>query len=86
MKNRTQPYIDILQDIVHNYNHTLHRSLGATPASITEEKEGESQLQQYLLRRSRNKRFTIPKKKTRKKYKSKTSSPKGNDRSPESLR
>ena len=69
MKNRTQGYIDVFQDIVHSYNHTLHRSLGATPASITEEKEGESRLQQYLLRRGRTKQFTIPKKQTRKKYK-----------------
>ena len=69
MKNRTQRYIDVLQDIVHSYNHTLHRSLGATPASITEEKEGESRLQQYLLRRDRTKRSTMPKKKARKIYK-----------------
>ena len=69
MKKRTQRYIDVLQDIVHSYNHTLHHSLGATPASITEEKEGESRLQQYLLRPGRTKRFTMPKKQTRKKYK-----------------
>ena len=69
MKNRTQRYIDVLQEIVHSYNHTLHRSLGATPASITEEKEGESRLQQYLLRRGGTKRFTMPKKKARKIYK-----------------
>ena len=51
MKNRMQRYIGVLQDILHSYNHTLHHSLGATLASITEEKEGESRLQQYLLRR-----------------------------------
>ena len=50
LKNRTQRYIDVLQDIVHSYNHTVHRSLGKPPASITEGNEGESRLQQYLLR------------------------------------
>ena len=53
MKNRKQRYVDVLQDIVHSYNHTLHRSLGATSASITKEKKGESRLQQYLLRQGR---------------------------------
>ena len=51
MKKRTQKYIDVLQDMVHSYNHTVHRSLGATPDSITKDKEGESRLQQYLLRK-----------------------------------
>ena len=69
MKNRTQRYVDILQDIVHSYNHTIHCSLGATLASITKEKEGESRLQQYLLRQVTTKRSTMPKKKARKKYK-----------------
>ena len=69
MKNRTQSYIDVLQYIVYSYNHNLNRSLGATPASITKEKKGKSQLQQYLLRRGRTKRSTMPKKKARKKYK-----------------
>ena len=50
LKNRTQRYIDVLQDIVHSYNHTVHRSLGKPPASISEANEGESRLQQYLLR------------------------------------
>ena len=68
MKKRTQRYVDVLQDIVHSYSHTLHRSLGATLASITKEKEGESRLQQYLLRRGRTKQPTMPKKKARKKY------------------
>ena len=35
LKNKTQRYIDILQDVVYNYNHTIHRSLGKLPASIT---------------------------------------------------
>ena len=73
MKNRTKRYVDILQDIVHSYNHTIHRSLGATPASITKEKEGKSRLQQYLLRQVTTKRSTMPKKKARQKYKFKIS-------------
>ena len=51
LKKRTQSYIDVLQDIVHSYNHTVHRSLGTTPVSITKGNEGESRLQQYLLRK-----------------------------------
>ena len=35
IKNRMQRYVDVLQYIVHSYNHTIQRSLGATPASIT---------------------------------------------------
>ena len=68
MKTRTQCYVDVLQDIVHSFNHTLHRSLAATPASISEGKEAESRLQQHLLRRARTKQSTMPKKKARNKY------------------
>ena len=50
LKNRTQRYIDILQDAVYSYNRTIHRSLGKPPANIAKENEGESRLQQYLLR------------------------------------
>ena len=50
LKHNTKRYIDILQQMVQSYNHTIHRSLGATPSSITPDKEGESRLQQYLLR------------------------------------
>lgn len=55
MKKRTQRYIDVLQDIVNSYNHTVHRGLGRKPASITKANEGESRLQQYLLRRPEKK-------------------------------
>ena len=50
LKNRTSRYIDILQDFVHSYNHTHHRSLGENPAAISVKNEGESRLQQYLIR------------------------------------
>ena len=62
LKKRTDRYIDVLQDLVHSYNHTVHRSLGTAPASITEDNEGESRLQQYLLRKkpsSKNKPYKL---------------------------
>jgi hypothetical protein len=50
IKNRTQRYVDVLRNIVLSYNSTIHRSLGDKPINITKESEGESRLQQYLLR------------------------------------
>ena len=44
IKNRTQRYIDILQDAVYSYNRTIHRSLGKPPANFTKDNEGESRL------------------------------------------
>ena len=49
-KNHSSRYIDVLQKIVDSYNRTVHRSLGATPASVTLVNEGETRLNQYLLR------------------------------------
>ena len=69
LKTRTQRYIDVLQDVVYSYNHTLHRSLGQSPVSITKDNEGESRLQQYLLRQGKSKRSTKSKQKASKKYK-----------------
>lgn len=69
MKHRTQRYIDVLQDIVHSYNHTVHRSLGKTPASITKVNEGESRLQQYLLRTVKSKKRSSKKKPSKYKFK-----------------
>jgi len=50
LKHNTERYIDVLQKTVHSYNHTTHRSLGTTPASVTKDLERESRLQQYLIR------------------------------------
>lgn len=50
LKHNSERFVDVLQQIVRSYNHTKHRSLGQTPASITKDKEGESRLQQYILR------------------------------------
>jgi hypothetical protein len=51
LKQRSYRYADVLQDLVTSYNNTVHRSLGVSPSSVTEDNEGESRLQQYLLRR-----------------------------------
>ena len=69
MKHRTQRYIDVLQDVVYSYNHTIHRSLGKTPATSTKDSEGESRLQQYLLRQPNIKSKKRSKKNVRKSYK-----------------
>ena len=37
MKQRIKRYINGLQDVVYSYSHTIHRSLGKTPASITKD-------------------------------------------------
>ena len=34
--NRTRKYIDVLQEIIHKYNNTYHRSIKCTPASARE--------------------------------------------------
>ena len=47
MKNRTERYVDVLQDVV-------YRSLGDKPSAITKNEEGESRLQQYLLRQTKS--------------------------------
>ena len=69
LKYRTQRYIDVLQDVVYSYNHTVHRCLGQSPASITKDNEGESRLEQYLLRQDKVKRSKKQKKVSKKKYK-----------------
>jgi hypothetical protein len=50
LKHQNYRYTDVLQDLVTSYNHTVHRSLGATPDSITPDGEGESRFKQYQLR------------------------------------
>ena len=66
LTNRTERYIDVLEDAVHSYNYTIHRSLGDKPSAITQAKEGESRLQQYLLRQPDTKSKKQSKKTTRK--------------------
>ncbi|XP_045156892.1 uncharacterized protein LOC123523241 [Mercenaria mercenaria] len=38
---KARRYIDILDDLVHAYNHSFHRSIQTTPASVTEKTEPE---------------------------------------------
>lgn len=39
--HRTHRYLDVLQDLVHSYNETFHRSIGRTPNSVDETNESE---------------------------------------------
>ena len=48
IKNNTLRYIDVLQNIVNSYNHTVHRSLGRPPAEVDKHNESEVRLDQYL--------------------------------------
>ena len=43
----TLRYLDVLQDIVYSYNHSIHRTLGIAPASVTKENEEELWKKQY---------------------------------------
>ena len=61
MKQLSKRYIDVLDDVIHSYNNTIHRSIGATPESVNKDNEGEIRLQQYLLRTKHSKQ-TKPKK------------------------
>ena len=55
-KNRTHRYIDVLPDIVANYNSTSHRSLGGlAPKDVTSENEADIWAQLYLKRKQQNK-------------------------------
>ncbi len=50
--NSTFKYVDVLKDIVYSYNHTYHRSLQRTPASVNKGNEDEVRLEQYLIQHS----------------------------------
>jgi len=50
----TLRYVNILEDVVHSYNHTVHSSLGRTPASVDKTNEQESRYEQYVLRQKRS--------------------------------
>lgn len=66
-KPRTHRYIDVLSDIVDNYNSTPHRSLnGLAPNKVTKKNEADVWAVLYL-----KKSKTIKKKKTKPKLKEK---------------
>ncbi|XP_041376686.1 uncharacterized protein LOC121389141 [Gigantopelta aegis] len=50
LKNYTYKYMDVLEKVVYSYNHTKHRMLGQTPASVNQTNEGEVRLSQYLIK------------------------------------
>jgi hypothetical protein len=62
LKKRSYRYVDVLADIVNSYNDTIHQSLGRTPRSIDKTSEGESRLEQYLLRTKKGNKRRRPKK------------------------
>jgi transposase InsO family protein len=35
----TYKYVDVIQDMVHSYNHTYHRTIGRSPASVNKDNE-----------------------------------------------
>ena len=39
--NKTRRYMDVLNSLVKSYNHTFHRSIKSTPASVTKSNEAE---------------------------------------------
>lgn len=43
----TNRYIDVLQDFVHSYNHSYHRTIGRTPASVKHEDVDEIRTRMY---------------------------------------
>ena len=40
MHSQSYRYVDVLQDLVHSYNHTYHSSIGMSPASVNVKNEG----------------------------------------------
>ncbi len=60
--------MDVLADVVKSYNGTIHQSLGRTPRSVDKSTEGESRLEQYMLRTKKGKKRRS-KRRGRKKYK-----------------
>lgn len=62
-KNRTYRYIDVLPDIVENYNSTPHRSLGGlAPKEVTSDNEADVWAQLYLKKKNQNKSVNSVKK------------------------
>ncbi|XP_041356614.1 uncharacterized protein LOC121373884 [Gigantopelta aegis] len=62
LKNFTYKYMDVLEKVVYSYNHTKHRMLGQTPASVNQTNEGEVRLSQYLIKPKKaihKKKFTF---------------------------
>ncbi|XP_041375275.1 uncharacterized protein LOC121388115 [Gigantopelta aegis] len=50
LKNFTYKYMSVLEKVVYSYNHTKHRMLGQTAASVNQTNEEEVRLSQYLIK------------------------------------
>ena len=53
-KHNTLNYIDVLQDLVHAYNNSIHRSIGMTPAAVNPNNESilwEKQYKKHIQQR-----------------------------------
>ena len=46
-RNKTKRYLDVLPDIVHAYNHSVHRSINMRPVDVTLENERRLWYEQY---------------------------------------
>ena len=46
-ENNTKRYLDVLDDIIHAYNHYVHRSIGMKPVDVSAENESELWQKQY---------------------------------------
>ena len=55
--NNTLRYIDVLQDIVYSYNHTIHRSIKESPANVTRENEFQVRQRLYGEKQAKTKKF-----------------------------
>ena len=49
-------WLELLPNIVHSYNHSRHRILGQTPASVTKDNEAEVWLHQYAKKEVKTKK------------------------------
>ena len=60
MHEKTRRYIDVLNSLVKNYNHTFHRSIKTIPASVTKSNETEMSKNLYpQLSKSAKPKFKI---------------------------
>ena len=56
---KTRRYIDVLNSLVKSYNHTFHRSIKSTPASVTKSNEAEISKNLYPQLSSAKPKFKI---------------------------
>lgn len=64
LAKQTHNWSDVIRDITNSYNHSVHRSLGRSPASVNAENANKVEFEQYLIK---NKISLEPKKNPSKK-------------------